>query len=178
MANEEEVGSIELQEDNSVLKSGELTGESKLKDLQMLLEESQKISEERFDLLQRCRADLENVIKRTSKEKEEYAKYASEKLICKLLTIVDSLEQASKHDKGGKVLYQQLLNILESEGLVAIEALGMKFDPYIHEALFQIESENMDEDIIVQEIQKGYMLNSRVIRFSKVAVSKKRIRLK
>jgi len=173
MTNEEDIGSIEVLEDKSVLKSEEQTTESELEDLQKQLEESQKVAEERFDLLQRCRADLENVFKRTAKEKEEYAKYASEKLICKLLPILDSLEQASNHDKGCKVLYQQLLDILDSEGLVTIEALGKKFDPYIHEALFQIESENMDEDIIVQEIQKGYMLNSKVIRFSKVAVGKR-----
>jgi molecular chaperone GrpE len=173
MANEEDVELIEAQEDKSVLKSEKLTSESELKDLQRQLEESQKVAEERFDLLQRCRADLENIIKRTAKEKEEYANYASQKLICKLLTILDSLEQASNHDEGCKVLYKQLLDILESEGLVAIDALGKKFDPYIHEALFQIESENMDEDIIVQEIQKGYMLNSKVLRFSKVAVGKR-----
>ncbi|MDD1752225.1 MAG: nucleotide exchange factor GrpE [Methanotrichaceae archaeon] len=174
MANEEDVEMIEVQEDKSVPASEKLISESELKDLQRQLEESQKVAEERFDLLQRCRADLENIIKRTAKEKEEYANYASQKLICKLLTILDSLEQASNHDEGGKILYQQLLDILKSEGLQTIEALGKKFDPYIHEALFQIESENnMDEDIVVQEIQKGYMLNSKVIRFSKVAVGKR-----
>jgi len=173
MANEEDVEMIEVQEDKSVLASEKLISESELKDLQRQLEESQKVAEERFDLLQRCRADLENIIKRTAKEKEEYANYASQKLICKLLTILDSMERASNHDEGSKMLYQQLLDILKSEGLETIEAVGKKFDPYIHEALFQIESENTDEDIVVQEIQKGYMLNSKVIRFSKVAVGKR-----
>jgi len=100
-------------------------------------------------------------------------RYASEKLICRLLSLLDSLEQAQKHDDGSRILFQQLLDILKSEGLVTIEAVGHKFDPYMHEALFQVESEELDEDMVVQEIQKGYMLNSKVIRFSKVAVSKK-----
>ena len=173
MANEEDAEMIEVLEDKSVLTSEKLISESELKDLQRQLEESRKVAEERFDLLQRCRADLENIIKRTAKEKEEYANYASQKLICKLLTILDSMERASNHDEGSKMLYQQLLDILKSEGLETIEAVGKKFDPYIHEALFQIESENTDEDIVVQEIQKGYMLNSKVIRFSKVAVGKR-----
>lgn len=144
-----------------------------LDELQMQLEDSQKLAEERFDQLLRCRADLENLMKRTAKEREEYVRYASEKLICRLLSLLDSLEQAQKHDDGSRVLYQQLLDILKSEGLVTIEAVGHKFDPYMHEALFQVKSEELDEDLVVQEIQKGYMLNSKVIRFSKVAVSKK-----
>ena len=144
-----------------------------LDELQIQLEDSQKLAEERFDQLLRCRADLENLIKRTAKEREEFVRYASEKLICRLLSLLDSLEQAQKHDDGSKILFQQLLDILKSEGLVTIEAVGHKFDPYMHEALFQVKSEELDEDMVVQEIQKGYMLNSKVIRFSKVAVSKK-----
>jgi molecular chaperone GrpE len=146
---------------------------SELEELQIQLADLQSLADERFEQLLRCRADLENLIKRTTKEREEYARYASEKLICKLLSILDSLEQAQKHDDGSKVLFQQLQDILENEGLVAIEAVGHKFDPYMHEALFQVKSEELDEDLVVQEIQKGYMLNSKVIRFSKVAVSKK-----
>ncbi len=147
--------------------------ELNLEDLRKQLEDVQKLADDRLDLLLRCRADLDNVLKVTAREKEECARYASKDLICKLLPVLDSLEQASKHSEGDCVLHQQLLDILRSEGLEPIDAVGKKFDPYKHEALFQIKSDEMEEDTVAEEIQKGYMLNSRVIRFSKVAVTKR-----
>jgi len=86
--------------------------------------------------------------------------------------VLDSLEQAAKHDEGQKVLHMQLLGVLFTEGLVPIEAVGKKFDPYRHEALFQVKRDDLEEDMVAEEIQKGYLFNSRVIRFSKVAVNK------
>jgi len=147
--------------------------EADLQELKMQLEDAQCLAEERLDQLLRCRADLDNVIKRAAKEKEENAKYASEKLIGRLLPVLDSLDQAAKHDDGTKVLYQQLFEILASEGLKPIESIGQKFDPFRHEALFQVKKEDLEEDTVAEEIQKGYLFNSRVIRFSKVAVAKR-----
>jgi molecular chaperone GrpE len=146
--------------------------EADLQELKMQLEDAQCLAEERLDQLLRCRADLDNVIKRAAKEKEENVKYASEKLISRLLPVLDSLDQAAKHDDGTKVLYQQLFEILASEGLKPIESIGQKFDPFRHEALFQVKKEDLEEDTVAEEIQKGYLFNSRVIRFSKVAVAK------
>jgi len=131
------------------------------------------LAEERLDQLMRCRADLDNVLKRSAREKEDNIKYASEKLVCKLLPVLDSLEQAAKHDQGSNVLYMQLLAVLASEGLAPIEAKGMKFDPYRHEALYQVESEEAEEGSVVEEIQKGYLFGGHVIRFSKVAVARR-----
>jgi molecular chaperone GrpE len=71
------------------------------------------------------------------------------------------------------VLYQQLSEILASEGLKPIESVGQKFDPFRHEALFQVKKDDLEEDTVAEEIQKGYLFNSRVIRFSKVAVAKR-----
>jgi molecular chaperone GrpE len=139
----------------------------------MQLEEASSLAAERWDQLLRCRAEMDNIQKRAAREKEDQVKYASEKLICKILPVLDSLEQASKHDEGTKVLYQQLLDILKGEGLVSIDAAGQKFDPYKHEALYQLKSEELEEDTVAEEIQKGYVLNCRVIRFSKVAVVKR-----
>jgi len=142
-------------------------------DLSAQLSKAQSLAEERLDLLKRCRADLDNVIKRSAREKEENVKYASEKLICKLLPALDSLEQAAKHDEGAKVLYSQFLDILKTEGLVPMDEVGKKFDPYRHEALFQVKSKELDEDTVAEVIQKGYLFNSHVIRFCKVAVAKR-----
>jgi molecular chaperone GrpE len=144
-----------------------------LADLARRLEKAEILAEERYGQLMRCRAELENVMKRASKEKEEHARYASQELIGKLLPILDSLEQAAKHDQGASVLFQQLYSVLQAEGLASIEALGKRFDPYLHEALFKVESGDLEEDVVAEEIQKGYLLHSRVIRHSKVAVAKK-----
>ncbi len=142
-------------------------------ELQQQLSSAQSLAEERLDLLMRCRADLDNIMKRSTREKEDNVKYASEKLVKKLLPVLDSLEAAAKHEEGCKALYIQLLDILSGEGLMPIVAKGMKFDPYRHEALFQIESKDLEEGIVAEEILKGYIFNSHVIRFSKVAVAKR-----
>ena len=147
--------------------------ESEADELKAKLEEALSLADERLDQLQRCRADLDNVMKRAAKEKDETVKYASEKLLSRLLPVLDSLEQASKHDEGTSVLYQQLLGILIAEGLAPIDAVGKKFDPYRHEALFQVKTESLEEDTVAEEIQKGYLFNSRVIRPAKVAVAKR-----
>ena len=154
-------------------KENQDNSDAKIEELELQLSLAQSLSEERLDLLMHCRADLDNVMKRSAREKEENVKYASEKLISKLLPVLDSLDQAAKHDEGTRVLYAQLLGILSAEGLMPIDAVGKKFDPYRHEALFQVETEELEEGIVAEEIQKGYLFNSRVIRFSKVAVAKK-----
>ena len=144
-----------------------------VEELLLQLSSAQSMSEERLDLLMRCRADLDNVMKRSAREKEDNIKYASLKLVLKLLPVLDSLDLAAKHDEGSKVLYMQLLDILSGEGLMPIEAKGVRFDPYRHEALFQVERQELEEGIVAEEIQKGYIFNSHVIRFSKVAVAKR-----
>ncbi len=149
------------------------TPDANVEELQLQLSSAQSLAEERLDLLMRCRADLENIMKRSVREKEGNIRYASEKLVSKLLPVIDSLDAAAKHDEGSKALYMQLLDILSGEGLMPIEAKGMKFDPYRHEALFQVETEELEEGVVVEEIQKGYLFNSHVIRFSKVAVAKR-----
>jgi molecular chaperone GrpE len=144
-----------------------------VEELLLQLSSAQSMSEERLDLLMRCRADLDNVMKRSAREKEDNIKYASLKLVLKLLPVLDSLDLAAKHDEGSKVLYMQLLDILSGEGLMPIEANGVRFDPYRHEALFQVMTEELEEGIVAEEIQKGYLFNNHVIRFSKVAVAKR-----
>jgi len=171
----DEVEEIEPEE-SELIQEGEPIQDSEsigALELKKRLEVAQNLAEERLDQLKRCRADLDNTLKIAAREREEHARYASEKLISKLLCVLDSLEQASKHDEGCRVLYNQLLDVLKGEGLEPIIALGQKFDPYKHEALMQVKSDELDEDFVAQEIQRGYTLNSKVIRFSKVAVVKR-----
>jgi len=143
-------------------------------ELKKLLEEAMWVAEERTDQLLRCRAELDNTIKRAAREKESLSRYASEKLISKLLPVLDSLDQAAKQVEGMDRVRKQLLDVLKTEGLSPIEAQGEKFDPYRHEALMMVESDEYDEGTVTEEVQRGYALNSKVIRFSKVLVSKKR----
>jgi len=137
------------------------------------LEEACQQAEGRLDQLLRCRAELDNTLKRVAREKEELARYASETLVVKLLPVLDSLDQASKHDQGTEQIRQQLMDVLKSEGLSAIEALGEKFDPYRHEALMQVPSEEHEDGTVIEEVLRGYTLGPRVVRFSKVLVSKR-----
>jgi molecular chaperone GrpE len=136
------------------------------------LKEAESLADERLDQLKRCRAELDNALKIAAREREEHIRHASERIVSKLLCVLDSLEQASKHDEGAKILYQQLFDVLKGEGLVPIESKGLKFDPYRHEALMQMNVAGLEDGVVCEEIQKGYLLGSRVIRFSKVAVAK------
>lgn len=141
-----------------------------------ITEKSQKI-EELTDTLKRLQAEFENHKKRTDKEKLECMKYAQGELMLKLLPVLDSFEIALKNTKdhekfikGMEMVYAQLYSTLEAEGLRPIKAVGGKFDPFKHEVLMKEESDK-DEDIVLDELQKGYMLNDRVLRHSKVKIS-------
>lgn len=146
------------------------------------LETIKKQLEQEKDRCLRLNAEFENQRKRLQKEKEEFVKYANEKLIIELIDIMESLERGLENAKGSKnnekliqgmeLIYKQLKNVLEKNGLVAIKALGEKFDPYKHEAMMQTLSDDNEEGMILEEFARGYMLNNKVIRYSKVRVSK------
>lgn len=139
----------------------------------------QKIKE-LTETLQRLQAEFENYKKAIEKQYENLRKYASECLIIKLLPILDSFELAfrnkdiSKEEflKGIELIYSQFYNVLHSEGLKPIEALGKSLDPYKHEVLLKEESDK--DNIVLEELQKGYMLNDKVIRHTKVKIGVKK----
>jgi len=131
------------------------------------------------DTLQRTQAEFENYKKRVDKEKQEFLKYSKAELILKILPTIDTFEIALKSTKdnekfvkGMDMVYAQLMTLLHSEGLKPIESLGNKFDPFMHEVMLK-EKSDKDEGIILEELQKGYMLNDKVLRHSKVKVSEK-----
>ena len=143
------------------------------------LNEAQKQIEELTDTLKRLQAEFENFKKRIEKEKIEFAKYANAGIISGILPVIDSFEFALKHSSekekfvdGIKMIYAQLYSTLEAEGLHPIKTEGEKFDPYKHEVLMKEESDK-PEGTILEELQKGYMLNDKVLRFSKVKISGK-----
>lgn len=129
----------------------------------------------------RAQADFDNFRRRTMKEKEELGQYASMKLIGQLLPVVDNFERAvaaaannKDYDslvKGVDMIFRQLAQTLEQEGLKPINAVGEPFNPEYHQAIMQVESEEHEEGIVVEEVQKGYMLKDRVLRPAMVKVS-------
>ena len=128
--------------------------------------------------VQRVQADFENYKKRTEKETQEFIRYSNKKLITKILPIIDNFELALKHNhredeftKGVELIYAQLITILEEEGIKAIKAKGEQFNPELHEALLQ-EDSKQKRNIILEELQRGYTLNDKVIRPTKVKLSK------
>lgn len=137
-----------------------------------------------WDKLLRLQADFDNVRKRMEKEKQDFVKFANEGIILELLNILDDLErtvelaQAQHQDissflKGVEMILAHLYEMLKEYGVKPIEAEGKIFDPHLHEALMQVENKELAEHTIIEELQKGYMLNDRVIRTAKVKVSKK-----
>ena len=139
--------------------------------------------EEYFDKLLRIQADFDNYKKRLGKERIEFIKFANEDIIIEILKILDDFERAveagkTKHDfdvlyKGIEMIYKDLKEFLKQKGLKEIDAKGKPFNPHEHEAMMQEETDEHPEDHVVEEFQKGYRLNDRIIRPSKVKVSKR-----
>lgn len=148
-----------------------------------LKEEADK-AKEYWDKLLRLQADFDNTRKRIDRERQDFVKFANEGIILELLNILDDLERTvdlaqSKHQdlpvflKGVEMILAHLYEMLKEYGVKPIEAEGKLFDPHYHEALMQAEDKDVPEHTILEELQKGYLLNDRVIRTTKVKVSKK-----
>lgn len=131
------------------------------------------------DTLQRLQAEFENFKKHVERDKCRNAKFSSQVLVEKLLLTLDTFDLALKNTqdheqfvKGVTMIHTQLMKTLEDEGLRAIASVGERFDPYKHDVVMK-EASDTDEDVILEEFQKGYMLHDRVIRHAKVKVSEK-----
>lgn len=135
------------------------------------------------DKLLRLQADFENARKRMEKQCQDFSKYANEGIILELLTILDDLERAVQLAenkganletflKGVEMILAHLYEMLKEHGVKPIEVAGKLFDPNTSEALTQVESE-APEHTVIEELQKGYYLNERVMRTAKVKVAKK-----
>ena len=123
------------------------------------------------ETLQRVQAEFENFRKRTEREKSQVSENANADLILQLLEVLDNFELSLKYtkDQGVKLIHNQFAKVLNKNGLKSIEATG-DFNPDIHEAVEQVPGENDGE--IVEEIQKGYLLNDKLLRASKVKIAK------
>lgn len=164
---------VQSSSDQEGEREQELT--SKIKELEAQLEEK----ENRY---LRLLADFDNFRRRTKVEREADEKYRAQHLITNLLPAIDNFERAMQIEpdneqtkallEGVGMVYRSIIEALKSEGAEQIEAVGNEFDPNLHQAVMQAEEDGTEENIILEEFQKGYVLKDRVIRPSMVKVSK------
>ncbi len=151
-------------------------------ELKKKLEEKEKEIKEHHDRLLRLAADFENYKKRAAREKEDWTKFANEDLIRAILPFIDNLERAVNHAEkvadtgvlieGVRLTLQQILQSLNKFGLSSFQSVGKPFDPTVHEAMLVVETDQHEPNQVVEEFQKGYLLNDRLLRPATVSVSK------
>lgn len=153
-----------------------------LKKLQKKLEETEKLKNEYLAGWQRARADLINYKKEEVERLKEYINQAKESVLVEFLPILDNFEIAektiflTKKDdpiyKGILQIKHQMLEFLKKYGVEEINSVGKKFDPYYHEVVGEIDTDEFETGTIIEEIQKGYKINGKVLRPAKVKVAK------
>ncbi|MBQ8664072.1 MAG: nucleotide exchange factor GrpE [Eubacterium sp.] len=137
--------------------------------------------EELNDRVKRQMAEFDNFRKRTEKEKAQMFETGAKNIIEKILPVVDNFERGlaaiPEADKGNafaegmEKIYKQMMTVLEEAGVTAIEAVGHEFDPNLHNAVMHIDDEEVGENIVVEEFQKGYKYRDSVVRHSMVKVA-------
>jgi len=163
-------------------KKDESKKELSLEELKQIVVDCSKLKEEYLAGWQRERADFLNYKRDELARINEVVSYASIDLILKILPILDNLELAEKkipndliNNESVRGLLQikiQLQDVLKKQGVEEIKALDQKFDPNLHEAIEEVEIKDKEPNIVIEEIKKGYKFNERVIRATKVRVSK------
>jgi len=133
--------------------------------------------EELKDQLLRLAAEFDNYKKRVAKDFETIREYGNQELLCKLLPIMDSFDASLQHTEkkeefvnGMKMIHSELNRVLEKEGVKQMNCTNQQFDPYKHEVLLSTPSEQ--DEVVLEELQKGYMYKDRVLRHSKVKIGK------
>jgi molecular chaperone GrpE len=147
---------------------------AKIEELEAKLNESE-------NRMYRVQADLDNFRRRARLDLEAAQKYRSQNLITEILPALDNFERALKIDtddektqsllQGMDMVYRQLVQALQNEGIEAIQAEGQPFDPHLHQAVMQVEDDNYESNVVIEEFQKGYKLKDRIIRPAMVKVN-------
>jgi molecular chaperone GrpE len=172
----------DLKEDKKKVESRKKTSSKKpnkhLSEIKKLKEEKEQLK----DQLLRKVAEFDNYKKRTERDFFDRVQNANERLITELLPVLDDMERALDHAEkskevdslleGTNLIQKKLKDLLEKQGLEILSAKGEEFDPDKHDALMQLEKENVESGTIIEEHLKGYTLNGKVIRHSQVIVAK------
>lgn len=164
--------------------------EKKLEELEKKLEECENFKSQYLNGWQRAKADFLNYKKEEAERIEQFFKYNNEEFVLKILPILDNFEIAvhqkffskniNEEEKkeieqtiqGFLQIKKQLEDFLKNQGVEEIKSQGEKFDPNLHEATEEVESSNNEQGIVIEEIQKGYKIQGRLLRPAKVRVAK------
>ena len=156
--------------------------ENSLKEMEARFQAKEEEAKETYDRLLRVSADFENYKKRSSREMEEFRKYANQSLLKEMLSVVDNLELAINSSSDGKnadktlidglnLTLNEILRVFEKFNVTPIEAQGKAFDPAYHEAVMREETDDYPENSVISEFQKGYLIHDRLLRPAMVVVA-------
>jgi molecular chaperone GrpE len=176
--------SKEIEPQATTLDEQIINGEADpIKELEAKLEAKEKEAGETYDRLLRVSAEFDNYKKRSSREMEEFRKFANQSLIKEMLSVVDNLELAINSTNGHKAIdkdllqglemtHREILKVFEKFNVKPIDAKGQPFDPTFHEAVMQEETNDSPKNSVINELQRGYMIHDRLLRPSMVVVAK------
>jgi molecular chaperone GrpE len=154
-----------------------------VKELEAKLNAKQEEAEETYDRLLRVSAEFDNYKKRSTRELEDFRKFANQSLLKEMLSVVDNLELAihsadenqtheSSLKEGLDLTHREILRVFEKFQVTLIESKGEAFDPTYHEAVMQEETDEFPENTVITEMQKGYLIHDRLLRPAMVVVAK------
>ena len=177
---EEEASPAEQEAPEEKPSGGPFGGSGKEKKKKKKDKLEEKI-EELEDRVMRQMAEFDNFRKRTEKEKSHMYEVGARDVIEKILPVVDNFERGIKSipeeereapvASGMEMIYKQLMTVLTDLGVTPIEAVGQEFDPNVHNAVMHVENEELGENIVAEEFQKGYQYKDAVLRYSMVSVA-------
>ncbi len=155
-----------------------------VKALRKALEKKETEFQELQNKYLRTLAEMDNFRKRAAREQTESIRYANEKIMSDLLPVIDNMERAITHSTekkdfdvlidGLNLILQEFSNAMDKHGVKCIESIGQPFDPSIHHAVVRVDTGTHNDNMIVEEFRKGYLLNDRVLRPALVSVAKKK----
>ena len=187
---------IKIKTDSEKVESGKIAPESippdediiegeenRITELETKLEAKEKEAAETYDRFLRASAEFDNFKKRSSREIEEFRKFANQSLIKEMLSVVDNLELAMNSTNGHKAIdkdllqglemtHKEILKVFEKFNVKPIDAKDQPFDPAFHEAVMQEETSDSPKNTVINELQRGYMIHDRLLRPSMVVVAK------
>ena len=156
-----------------------------MQELQRQLEGLRKEKDDFFAKLQRLAADYDNYQKRSAKQVTDNVAYEKDKIIKSLLPVLDNFDYILTNTscgatdeallKGVKIIYDQMLDVLKGHGIEQVKSAGEQFNPAHHEAITHRSENSKEEGLVLEELQKGYKLNGRLIRASRVVINKNKM---
>jgi molecular chaperone GrpE len=178
----EENESTASREETGEESTGTAPGDDRFGELQSQIEQLQKENENLKDRYLRKAAEFENFKRRTEQEFASFTKYAYEQLLVDILPVLDDFERSLNVSKdrrefgpfykGVELIFEKFKSILNAKGVQPIESVGQTFDVDLHDALMQVSRDDVAPNTIVEEVERGYKYNDKVIRHAKVVVAK------